>query len=201
VRDDPGPEAVFVHAAGVRIGGRLVLLVGGPGSGKSTLTALLLRRGHPMLGDDVVRFAAGDLSFHAVPRSLKLDPDALAAMGMGDVTSQGPETGTFLAAGALYTSPAVLLAAWDAGRGRAWGVVLLGDAPHAGPASLERHGEGGAAVRLLQSVLGTAHLEPAGTRVDPRLRLLESLREAVAWRAGGGDPVRLADLIVEAALT
>ncbi len=195
---DPGPGAAYVHAAGVRIGGRLVLLAGGPGSGKSTLAALLLRRGHPILGDDVVRFDTVRGGFAAVPRSLKLDPTALGALGMDDVAARGPEAGTFLAAGALYISPAALSVGWEAGPGRAWGVVLLGDAPHAGPASLVRRGEGGAAVRLLQGVLGAARGGEGGT--DARLGLLESLDGARAWQAGGGDPARLADLIVEAAL-
>jgi len=203
VLHEPGPDAVYVHAAGVRIGGRLVLLVGGPGSGKSTLTALLLRRGHPILGDDVLRFDAREGCFGAVPRSIKLDPLTLRELGLGGMADRGPEGGTFLAAGAAYTSPAVFLAGWEAGRGPAWGVVLLGGPPHTGPALLARRGEGGAAVRLLQGVLGNPRAGAASGpgRADARLRLLESLEGARAWEAGGADPARLADLIVEAVRT
>ncbi len=198
--DDPGPDA-FVHAAGVRVAGRLVLLVGASGSGKSTLAARLLRRGHPILGDDVVRFAPGEGAFAAVPRSLKLDPAALEGLGLGDLAARGPEAGTLLAAGALYASPAALRADWEAAPGRPWGVVVLGDAPHAGRATLARRGEGGAAVRLLQGVLGATPRGERTASADVRLRLLESVAGAVAFEAGGGDPARLADLIVEAART
>jgi hypothetical protein len=42
-----------------------------------TSAAHLLVRGHPVLGDDLVRFAPGTLRFSAVYRSLKLDDKSL----------------------------------------------------------------------------------------------------------------------------
>jgi hypothetical protein len=74
-------------------------------------------------------------------------------------------------------------------------VVVLEGAPHEGPAGLERRGEGEAAVRLIQSVLGAGHAAADGSLEGARLRLLESLGDAVAYQARGGDPAGLADLI------
>jgi hypothetical protein len=199
VLSDPGPDAVFVHAAGVRIGPRLVLLIGGSGSGKSTLTAMLLRRGHPILGDDVLRFAPRPGFFDAVPRSIKLDHEALDRIGWDGASMPYHVAGTYRAAGTMYVSPAAVCEHWYAGQGRPWGVVVLDGAPRQGPARLARRGEGEAAVRLLQSVLGVAHVARGGASAGSRLRLLESLRDAVAYDARGADPAGLADLIVEAA--
>lgn len=42
-----------LHAAGVEIAGRAVLLAGASGIGKSTLAAVLARRGHRVLADDI----------------------------------------------------------------------------------------------------------------------------------------------------
>jgi hypothetical protein len=50
-------------------------------------------------------------------------------------------------------------------------------------------------VRLIRSVLGAAHEAAGGSPGGARLRLLESLGDAVAYRATGGDPAALADLI------
>ena len=72
---------------------------------------------------------------------------------------------------------------------------MLEGPPHAGAAGLERLGEGEAAVRLLQSVLGAEHRAGADADSGTRLRLLESLGDAVAYQARGGDPAALADLI------
>jgi hypothetical protein len=74
-------------------------------------------------------------------------------------------------------------------------VVVLEGAPHEGPARLERRGEGEAAVRLIRSVLGAAHEADGGSATGARLRLLESLGDAVAYQARGGDPAALVDLI------
>ena len=72
---------------------------------------------------------------------------------------------------------------------------MLEGAPHEGPAGLERRGEGEAAVRLIRSVLGAAHEADGGSATGARLRLLESLGDAVAYQARGGDPAALVDLI------
>jgi hypothetical protein len=179
----------------VRVADRLLLLVGPSGSGKSTLTALLMRRGNRMLGDDVVRFSRDSASFESVPRSLKIDAKTLPLMHLRFPDSGFAGGGIFLAAGTTYVSPVALCTEWESGPGRPWAVVVLESAPHAGPAGLERRGEGEAAVRLIQSVLGAAHQPAGSSREGARLRLLESLDDAVAYQTRGGDPVALADLI------
>jgi hypothetical protein len=201
VLNDPGPDILFVHAAGVTVGGRLVLLIGPSGSGKSTLTALLLVRGNRMLGDDVLRFSSQNGMFSSVPRSIKLDDKTLSNMALQHFVSPPSGWGMFLAAGTTYVSPVALCTEWESGPGRPWAVVVLEDAPHSGPAGLERRGEGEAAVRLIQSVLGAAHRSVGGAGPEGQLRLLESLRDAVAYQARGGDPTALADLIEREART
>jgi hypothetical protein len=75
---------LVLHGAAAVIGERAVAILGGAGSGKSTLVAALLARGHPFLADDVtvvdadtapVRVAAG------VPL-VKLWPESLEALDL-----------------------------------------------------------------------------------------------------------------------
>ena len=195
VLNDPGPDTLFIHAAGVRVAGRLLLLVGPSGSGKSTLTALLMVRGNRMLGDDVLRFSPQSAFFESVPRSLKLDDKTLPLMHLRYSRSQFANPGIVLAPGITYVSPVALCTEWESEPGQPWAVVVLEGAPHDGPAGLERRGEGAAAVRLIQSVLGAGHAAADGSLEGARLRLLESLGDAVAYQARGGDPAGLADLI------
>jgi hypothetical protein len=199
VLNDPGPHTVFVHAAGVSVGTRLLLLVGASGSGKSTLSALLLARGHTILGDDIVRFDCGTGQFDAVPRSLKLDNNTLDLLDLQSKRRVQSSPGTVYASDIAYVSPAALHGEWRAAPGRPWAVVVLGDAPHQGPATLRRCGEGEPAIRVIRSVLGAAHragaLDPNGSLI----RLVESLQDIVAFQAGGGEPPALADLIEESA--
>ncbi len=78
-------------------------------------------------------------------------------------------------------------------------MVVLGEAPHRGPATLVRTGEGEPAVHVVRSVLGAAHRADPRAVADATAALVGSLREIVAFRAGGGEPVALADLIEETA--
>lgn len=199
VLNDPGPEAVFVHAAGVRIGDRLVLLVGPSGTGKSTLTALLLDGGCAALGDDVLRFAPHLVGYHSVPRSLKLDRNTLALLSLATRQKVRESLGTFLAHSLTYVSPLALNAEWESAPGLPWGVVVLGEGPRRGPARLERYSEGQAAVRLVQSLLGARYGMGPETMATAGLRLLESVANAQAFRAEGAGAAELAELIVEAA--
>jgi len=199
VLNDPGPEVVFIHAAGVRLGDRLVLLVGPSGSGKSTLTALLLERGYAALGDDVLRFAPLNPSYHAVPRSLKLDRNTFAMLGLDTRNLAMKSRGTFFADSVHYLSPLALNRAWEADPGLPWGVVVLGEGLRDGPARLERSSEGQAAVRVVQSLMGARYGMGAEATADAGLRLLESVANAQAFRAEGSGAAELAELIVEAA--
>lgn len=201
VLNDPGPESVFIHAAGVRIGDRLVLLVGPSGSGKSTLTALMLETGCAALGDDVLRFASSGAAYHPVPRSLKLDRNTLAMLRLGSIENATNSFGTFLAHSILYVSPLALNPGWESAPGLPWGVVVLGEGPRRGPARLERCSEAQAAVRVVQSLMGARYGMGPAAAAAAGLRLLESVTNARAFRAEGSGAAALAEQIVEVART
>ncbi len=74
-----------LHAASLRIGGRMVAVAGHTGIGKSTLALELTRRGHGLLSDDVTVLrmlpGAGAEVLPAFPR-LKLWRDTMDALGV-----------------------------------------------------------------------------------------------------------------------
>jgi hypothetical protein len=60
-----------VHAAGVAVGDRAVVLAGPSGSGKSTLAVTLARAGLPLLSDDLVFLSAdGGVRVHGFPEEI-----------------------------------------------------------------------------------------------------------------------------------
>jgi hypothetical protein len=66
-----------VHAAGLAIDGRAVLLSGPSGSGKSTLAVALARAGFDYLGDDMVLLTTGHgVRVHALPDEADLSPES-----------------------------------------------------------------------------------------------------------------------------
>ncbi|MBL0141398.1 MAG: hypothetical protein IPP91_04885 [Betaproteobacteria bacterium] len=70
-----------LHATCVVVNGQAIAIMGDTGYGKSTLAAALMRRGHPLLTDDllVLEFAhEGVRAFPSLPR-LKLCPDSADA--------------------------------------------------------------------------------------------------------------------------
>ena len=184
-------DAVFLHAAGAQIGGRLALIVGDSGAGKSTLVAHLMLRGHRLLGDDVVRFAPAHGTFSAVGRSLKLEPNSLREMPLIASRCATGVVGTLLAAGCYYVSPAAIRRSWQADPGRPWAVVLLDAGHRSGEPGVVRSSEGEAAVYVTQKVLGEA-AEGAPRQEEVTVRLLEVLADVTAYRAVGGDPAAVA---------
>ena len=188
------PEAVFLHAAGAVLAGRLALIVGDPGAGKSTLLAHLMSRGHQVLGDDVVRFATADGRFSAVGRSIKLDDKALRSLPLVAALCAGGAIGTLLAAGSYYVSPAAIRRDWQAGPSRPWGVVLLDAGSRGGASGVRRSSEGVAAVSVARRVLGGTELR-APARAEVTVRLLESLTDVAAYRAEGSDPAKVAEAL------
>ena len=75
-------------------------------------------------------------------------------------------------------------------------VVVLDAAGHLGPVHIERMSEGEAAIRV-----GTALMEAAGGRgaawSETMVRILDALRDVVAWRAVGGPPAALARAVAK----
>jgi len=187
----PARDAVFLHAGGADIGGRLVLIVGESGAGKSTLVAHLLLRGHRMLGDDVVRFAPAGGAFSAVGRSLKLEANSLREMPLIATRCANGVVGTLLAAGCYYVSPAAIRRGWEAAGGRPRAVVLLDPADRAAAPGVVRTSEGEAAVYVTQKVLGEA-AGGAPRQEDLTVRLLDVLADVTAYRALGGEPAAVA---------
>jgi hypothetical protein len=188
-------DEVFLHAAGVQLGSRLVLIVGDSGAGKSTLVAHLMQRGHRMLGDDVVRFATADRLFSAVGRSVKLEPNSLPSMPLIAGKCATGVVGTLLAAGCYYVSPAAIRRSWQAEPARPWAVLLLDAGRRSGPGGVELASEGEAAVYVTQKVLGDAAANDAAGRKDVTVHLLESLADVAAYRAVGGDPAAVAEAL------
>jgi hypothetical protein len=71
-----------IHAGGLCLGGRALLLAGPSGSGKSTLTAALIEGGFEFLGDDLAFLSIEDgrVLIHAFPDELDIAPDAAAML-------------------------------------------------------------------------------------------------------------------------
>lgn len=101
-----------LHAACVKIGGKAIILAGDSGVGKSTLAAAFLRRGFPILADDitVVDTAApgGAVVLPSFPR-VKLWRDALDGLGLPaeglDLCRRGIEKYQFPVDHLFQTSP------------------------------------------------------------------------------------------------
>lgn len=193
----PPPGEVHVHAAGVAIGTRLLLIVGASGSGKSTLAAHLAVRGGKSWGDDVVRFALGTGAFSAFPRSWKLDGKTLKDIDLLNRLSAGPTEGMLIAPPYWYVSPAAIRRDWAADAGRPDIVVALDAAGHADPPGVARMSEGEAAVRVGAALMAAeGGAGPAWS--ETMVRILEALRDVVAWRAVGGPPAALAHAVAQA---
>jgi hypothetical protein len=189
------PDAVFLHAAGVRLGGRSVLLVGPSGSGKSTLAAHLFVRGHAIWGDDLVCFASHDRLFSAAPRSLKLDANTLESLSLIALLCYEGSQGTLLASNVAYVSPAAFRRRWRAPDGAADAVVLLDSSLHHGTAQLQRIGEGEAALTATRMLMGGGAAGNEQEHANLMARVLEAMSDMRAYRASGSPASALADAL------
>ena len=70
-----------LHATGVVVNGEAIAIMGDSGYGKSTLAATLLRKGYPLLTDDlmVLEFLGSGIRAHPSLARLKLHPDSADA--------------------------------------------------------------------------------------------------------------------------
>lgn len=78
-----------VHAAGVSLGGRALLLVGDSGAGKSSSALELVRRGAGYLGDEQV-FLDHELAAAGLPRGIQLDEEVEAYMPLPSQVAREP---------------------------------------------------------------------------------------------------------------
>ena len=188
------PDGRYLHAAGVRIGSRSVLVVGPSGAGKSTLAAHLLVRGYLSWGDDLVRFAVPHRRFSAVPRSWKLDPNTLIAINLVSLLTAEAAQGMILAPDTVYASPAAFRRVWQAPDAPADVVVLLDRVRHHGPPHLQRTSEGAAAIETARMLIGgpEGHSEGDHTAMEG---VLDALSGLTAYRASGGPPAALAQAL------
>ncbi|UOR09895.1 serine kinase [Qipengyuania flava] len=60
-------ETVLANVTGVAIGGRVLLIEGPPGAGKSSLALALIDRGATLVGDDAVTLDRRREAVHALP--------------------------------------------------------------------------------------------------------------------------------------
>jgi hypothetical protein len=190
------PNRVFLHAAGIQVGGRAVLITGPAGSGKSTMTAHLMAQGGLAWGDDVVCFAPETGHFSAFPRSWKLDHKALSEIDLLYSTIATATWGTLLATSVWYVSPAAIRRAWEAPPGHAATLLIL-DGHHEGPPVVERMSEGRAALQVGAAMMAA----DAGRLPDWSAvmgRMLDALSDVVAWRLAGGPPAALAHAVQDA---
>lgn len=67
------PRRLFIHAGAVALGGRGVIIVGGSGSGKTSMVARMLHRGGCYLSDEVALLdpATGTVAPFAIPMAIK----------------------------------------------------------------------------------------------------------------------------------
>ena len=76
---------VLLHGGAVVVDGGAVLLMGASGAGKSTTTAALMKRGHPVLTDDLIALELeprdDGVWVHPGPGHIRLNPDAALALG------------------------------------------------------------------------------------------------------------------------
>ena len=189
------PGALYLHAAGIQIGARNVLIVGVSGAGKSSLAAHLLARGYLAWGDDLVRFALRERCFSAVPRSWKLDPNTLASIYLLSLLTTESAQGTILAPSSAYASPAAIRRKWQAPDAPADVVVRLDPAGHHGPPRLQRTSEGAAAVETTQLLIGGLAGRSQEERTATMGAVLEAMSGLTAYRACGGPPGALADVL------
>lgn len=87
--DHPAGHLLF-HGGAIERDGRVVVVAGESGRGKSTLTAALVKRGFGYLTDEVAAVVPNDLSVVDFPKALDLDGSARRLLGLDASRYEGP---------------------------------------------------------------------------------------------------------------
>ena len=73
-------QYLVVHAAAIERGGRVAIMPGAPGAGKSTLTAALVQRGWRLLSDELALIRPSDAHVVPLARPINLKNNSIALM-------------------------------------------------------------------------------------------------------------------------
>ncbi len=87
---DGTPGRIRVHAGAVERDGRVIVVAGDSGRGKSTLVAALVQRGFAYVTDEVVAFDPETLAVLPYPKALDLDGPARTRLGLAAADHDAP---------------------------------------------------------------------------------------------------------------
>ena len=174
--------APLIHGSAVSADGRAVMLIGGSGAGKSSLSWALVQQGCHLVSDDLAACAISDDSVmvHPVRTRLRLWPDSAAGLSVkGDVASllfpTAPEMGKLGLLDPAVLAPAMPLhAIYQLRRSRTAGAVPGFEAmsPTAAIAQLGANLYGHVAPARAARKLELATLSALASRVPVRLLTL-----------------------------
>jgi energy-coupling factor transporter ATP-binding protein EcfA2 len=174
-----------LHAGGVTVGGKAILLAGASGSGKTTLTLALALAGHGFLGDDIAFLTKGDdgLTVLPFPDQVDVTPDSAALLPeLAPLFDVAPFTGR----GKRGICMDDLRPAAER-RDASPGLLLLPSVSHDGRTRLESVSAATAFLELLPNVLLTepvssqAHVDALGRLVaESRCYRIETGRNLAA---------------------
>jgi hypothetical protein len=142
-------DLLFLHAAAVEVGGRVAVLAGPSGVGKSTLTLAAVEAGLGYLSDELAPIDLDTLTVHPYPHAL-----CLKAVPAG---RSGLPAGTLAEHGRFHV-PARILGTPAHARRRVLAALLLLRCDNADEMALRSISRGFAAARLMENTLnGLAH--------------------------------------------
>ena len=147
--------SVLLHAGAVEFDGRVVVVTGESGQGKSTLTAALVRAGGAYLTDELVIIDPEDLRVRPYPKPLDLDPTSL------DLLELPPDDGFVVAK--RHVAPSEL-GEISLG-GTLAGVFVLGP----NQVTIEEFGPVRGVTELLPNVFAATHDSPESLEILARI--------------------------------
>lgn len=178
-----GYEAL--HAAAVQTPVGVVAVVGASGAGKSTLAAELVRRGHRLVGDDVLvigRAADRIVAFPGGPH-LSLDPGAEAGLNAEVIGELGGKLWTVVAGAATEPAPVTAVVLLERGEGPVEALELDASPLPLAPFMLglpDEEGRDGDRFALYADLVEAGHLlRLRGSSSAPAEQFAEALERAV----------------------